>query len=166
VISISNLYSKFSKLPTIEKALAVTDPRYGAGHILLATGIDPMKSPSTINISAGFLIWWKQKQRMIWRVTADAASYLQTVNLAFIPEAPPESWRGESVVIESDRFDQPFPHNIFSLACYRTKDGKEEICTVIQENFTAISGEQTVTPIYMIPRKKWSQTEICFQEAS
>ncbi|MBW1764937.1 MAG: type II toxin-antitoxin system MqsA family antitoxin [Deltaproteobacteria bacterium] len=41
----------------------------------------------------------------------------------------------------------------------------EEIRTLIQEDFVSISPGQVETPPFIIPREKWSKTDICFPEA-
>lgn len=121
MISISNLYSKFRKSPSLEAALTQT-PQFGAGQLMVDCGYGHMAQTSMVNIAASFLQWWRGKNRTVWRVTPETAKHIQKVSLSFIPETPPSTWSGDTIVIESLRPDQPFIHDVFSLTAYRTKD--------------------------------------------
>jgi putative zinc finger/helix-turn-helix YgiT family protein len=57
------------------------------------------------------------------------------------------------------------PHDRLLRLLYLNMKGipQEEINTVIREDFAAISCEQVEPPPFMIPRERWSKTEICFQ---
>ena len=49
--------------------------------------------------------WWHGRDHRIHRVKQETAEYLRTVNLSFIPESPPPSWKGNVIVIDGRGHD-------------------------------------------------------------
>jgi hypothetical protein len=113
-VSISNIFRNLSE--------GYQDPggdpiRTGAALV----GMNTLNAPSMVNVCIAFVLWWRAKERTIWRVKPDTAAYLRGVGLHFIPEATPSSWSGNAVVIESTDKQVHLFGDVFSLAGYRVR---------------------------------------------
>lgn len=158
--SISSLYGTFRKVPKIED-YAEMPPQIGAAMML--NKMDVIKKiPASINIAASFFLWWRCRQRTVWRILPETADYIRTVNLSFLPEKSPPSWKGDCLVIESSNYDEPFLYDIFSLACYRIKDmkGKERYFFVYVKKPDGCSVFSISADLYKINRKMAESGEL------
>ncbi len=125
MLSISKFWSELRKVADqVIEPEDYLDPVGSSVKILEKLGYEPDDWHVMVNFVVPHLIWWQSHNRTMWRITQETADYLKKVNLSFIPETPPPTWTGGSILLESRSFNQPFLHDIFSLVCYHTKDSK------------------------------------------
>lgn len=114
--------------------LAASDPLMShmipqiAGAALSADASLPCFSTVNVNFGTAFYLWWNTAAhlRTIFRIRPRTAEALRSVNLSFVPETPPESWKNGVIVIESSDPSQPLFRDFFSLCAYFAQD-KEKV---------------------------------------
>ena len=81
-------------------------------------------TPEMVNIATCFYLWRQAplSKRNIYRCTLSTAKYLQSVNLTFLPEEPPQSWANGAFILESFDKRVGMIQDVFSMAVYRTMD--------------------------------------------
>jgi hypothetical protein len=113
--TISNLFGEFVKLA--EKTKLPDNPIVAGAWISGNTKYDLDAIPIVGNLATGFVLWWRATKKSIWRLNPKTADKLRTVNLGFIPEDPPESWTGQTMVIEA--VNGTLFRDVFSMMAYK-----------------------------------------------
>ena len=116
MISITGIFSKLRRSPHLA---AVSDfPPILAGATLAQ---DYPQLPIMVNLATCFILWWRAKNRVVYRLAPDTADWLRTVNLTFIPETPPTGWTNNTIIIESlDK--SSMVNGAWSIATYHLPD--------------------------------------------
>lgn len=95
-----------------------------------------------VNLATCFVLWWRGKNRVVYRLTPDTAAWLRTVSLNFIPEQPPSCWVNSTIVLESTNNTELIA-GAWSIAAYHTSDLHGQLryyfCYLMEDNAYSFS---------------------------
>jgi len=123
---ISGFFRKYSfDKNLLKEALMEPDPIVGGSFLMSkynAAAIHNLNitGMTMVNLLTLLVVWWKNQNKTIYRLRSETADFLSRVNLSFIPESPPQSWKGNAFVLESITL-KPIVGNFFSVGSYFVK---------------------------------------------